>query len=643
MELKYKKFSLFCLSTIFSTASALAATENISTITIPDESLKPHSLNDKNSLRPVDVSFKAIVYQKKPLNINKKQKVSKRLNVNPASALQSVIASTNSATVNSWTNIVTVSNRTFSGVKTLDGVYDPAISGDGNIVTIREGVNGKLVNINYSNPFSPYVTDITPSNMFPPYDDTAYPMAISAYLDSDGQYRSGMWGPLVKPGIVKVNPSGNAWNNTFKLYTSFSAAGHTHDIDRYGNKMAIMRRANDGSGYKHNIYSVDASTVFNGGGYSSKLLSNSYNQEFVNASSNSQYPKISGSGQFIAYESNSYDIVPNDTNYVRDIFVVNTTTQKNAANRNIRINLASDGTQANGSSSSPDISDDGRLVVYSTTATNLVAEGVGGIILHNRLYNTNTLISVNASGIPATSYGNPSISYDGRFIAFESSDNNLTTDNVTGNNAYVYDVQTGEVRLASYSLADGSYNITASRTNISANGDHLVFLSGEYVYQVENPFENPVGWAASILTDDTGDVFRILDTRDASKIESKFGIPIKIINSDNAVKNIQIKNYMYYWTGSQYAYTGWAPHNDICSNFPTHCVNGLPQYAIGKNESLPDYIQYTFPFPASWPLTEYISVFIVTNVDTGSSVQLQMNMCKQNGNPSASLCSAIEQ
>ena len=46
----------------------------------------------------------------------------------------------NSSTVNAWANIIVAGNRTFSGVKTLDGVYDPAITGDGNIVTIYSGV-----------------------------------------------------------------------------------------------------------------------------------------------------------------------------------------------------------------------------------------------------------------------------------------------------------------------------------------------------------------------------------------------------------------------------------------------------------------------------------------------------------------------
>lgn len=645
MELKHNKLSLFGLSAIFSVTTALAATDNATDnimITSANDlelhSYKNGQLSPATNL-PLLLPIDRTVIQKESLDLNKIKRLSKASKYSASKSRRVSTASTSSSTVNYWTNTIIAGNRTFSGIKTVDGVYDPAITGDGNIVTIRDGVNGELVNINYSNPSSPIATNITPNGM----SGASYPMAISAYKDDDGQYRSGMWGPLIKPGVVKVNPSGNAWSNTSQLYDIFPDAGHTHDIDRYGETLAIMRRANGGSGWKHNVMSINTSTVFNGGSFSYKLLSNEYGQEFVNASSNSQYPKISGSGQFIAYQSDSYNIVPNDTNYKRDVFVVNTTTQKDASTRNVRISVASDGTQANGSSSSPDISDDGRLVVYSTTATNLVTEGAGGIILHDRLYNTNILISVNASGIPATSYGNPSISYDGRFIAFESADNNLTTDDVTGNNAYVYDATTGEVRLASYSFTDGSYNLTASKTVISANGDHLVFLSGEYVYRVESPFENSNGWAASILTDDTGDIYRILDTRDGSMPESRFNIPIKIINKDNDVKNIRIENYMYYWTGSQYAYTGWTPHNDVCSNFPTHCTNGVPQYAISNNESLPKYTDYNIPFPANWPLTEYISVYVVTDMGTGNSVQLQMNMCKQNGNASASLCSAIEQ
>lgn len=623
MELIYNKLSLLCFSVLFSTTIALAATDNI--ITTPVNNLELHSVKEKQLSPPIDLPFKLAVGQKKHLAINKIQKHSKS---GTSKSFSVSTASTSSAPLNYWTNIIIAGSRTFSGIKTLGGVYDPSITGDGNIVTIRDGVNGELVNINYSNPSSPTATNITPNGM----SGASYPMAVSAYVDTAGQYRSGMWGPLIKPGIVKVNPSGNAWSNTSHLYDTFPAAGHTHDIDRYGDKLAIMRRANDGDGWKHNIMSVDTSTVYNSGSFSRKLLSNEYGQEFVNASSNSQHPKISGSGQFIAYQSNSHNIVQNDTNYKRDIFVVNTTTQKNAFTRNERINLASDGTQANGSSSSPDISDDGRLIVYSTTATNLVTQGVGGIILHDRLLNTNTLISVNASGIAATNYDNPSMSYDGRFIAFESSDNNLTSDDVTGSNAYVYDSTTGEVRLASYSFTDGSYNLTVSRTTISANGDHLVFLSGEYVYRVESPFEVQGGLTASVLTDEDKDIYAQL-----TPASPAFKFPIKLVNSSNVNKVVSIQHYVLFHDGSSWVIYGGI-HSNLCGQADqkensdiVSCVNNIPTYSITPNESSPNYVNYyDMPIYNALPtnVNSWMSYFIVIDETTGLRKDLQMQFYK---------------
>jgi len=627
MELKYNKLSLLCLSALFSTTTTLAATDaainNIVVISAND--LELHSLKGQHLSPPVDLPLvlpkNIIVGKKKSFAINEAPQRSKISEPTTSTPLLVSTASASSSSVNYWTNTIIAGNRTFSGIKTVDGVYDPAITGDGNIVTVRDGINGELVNINYSNPSSPIATNITPNGM----SGASYPMAISAYLDGDGQYRSGMWGPLIKPGVVKVNPSGNAWSNTSHLYDTFPAAGHTHDIDRYGETLAIMRRANDGDGWRHNVMSVDTSTVFNGGSFSRKLLSNEYGEEFVNASSNSQYPKVSGSGQFITYQSNSHNIVQNDTNYKRDIFVVNTTTQKNAFTRNERINLASDGTQANGSSSSPDISDDGRLVVYSTAATNLVTQNVGGIILHDRLYNTNTLISVNASGLPATSYGNPSMSYDGRFIAFESSDNNLTSDDVTGNNAYVYDATTGEVRLASYSFTDGSYDLTASRTVISANGDHLVFLSGEYVYRVESPFDASTGLVASVLTDKRGDIVRSVTVS-----EPDFMFPVKLVNKTANIKTVSIVNQLYYFNGTNYTLFANL-HPMMCgdimeqTNTAIPCINSVPTFDIGPNSSDPAYITYDeIAFGTIYSGVQWLSYFIVTDESTGEQSHLIM-------------------
>ncbi|WP_460883058.1 hypothetical protein [Pseudaeromonas pectinilytica] len=55
-----------------------------------------------------------------------------------------------------WTNIISApEGRIFSGVNVYGGIDDPSISGDGSIVTVRNDPEGKLININYSNPNSP--------------------------------------------------------------------------------------------------------------------------------------------------------------------------------------------------------------------------------------------------------------------------------------------------------------------------------------------------------------------------------------------------------------------------------------------------------------------------------------------------------
>jgi Tol biopolymer transport system component len=77
---------------------------------------------------------------------------------------------------------------------------------------------------------------------------------------------------------------------------------------------------------------------------------------------------ISGDGRYVAFDNDGNDLVPNDTNNARDIFVrdvIGATTE--------RVSVASDGTQANNYSQTPAISADGRFVVFGSYSTNLVA------------------------------------------------------------------------------------------------------------------------------------------------------------------------------------------------------------------------------------------------------------------------------
>ena len=141
-------------------------------------------------------------------------------------------------------------------------------------------------------------------------------------------------------------------------------------------------------------------------------------------SSESNFPSISADGRFVAFESFASDFVPGDINYdtetaVRDIFVRDTLT-----NTTTRVSVDSAGNQVNGNSDSPSISADGRFVAFNSFASNIVpgdTNNTSDIFVRDTLTNTTTRVSVDSAGNQRNlQSGSPSISADGRFVAFTS-------------------------------------------------------------------------------------------------------------------------------------------------------------------------------------------------------------------------------
>jgi dipeptidyl aminopeptidase/acylaminoacyl peptidase len=147
---------------------------------------------------------------------------------------------------------------------------------------------------------------------------------------------------------------------------------------------------------------------------------------------------VSSNGQFVAFSSDADNVVTQDTNGLRDIFV------RDLVNGvNILVSVGSDGRPAAGNSTDPSISADGRSVVFSSTATNLV-NGVNTnatqIYLRDLAVGSNTLISVSTNGgSPADSPCRaPIISSDGRFVHFVSTSQNLAPVNSASNNTNLF-------------------------------------------------------------------------------------------------------------------------------------------------------------------------------------------------------------
>ena len=158
---------------------------------------------------------------------------------------------------------------------------------------------------------------------------------------------------------------------------------------------------------------------------------------------------ISGDGRYVAFQSDASNLVTGDTNGMGDVFVHDRQTGQTT-----RVSVASGGTEANGSSGSPNLSNDGRFVVFSSSATNLVSGDTNGktdVFVHDRQTGATTRVSVNSIGIQADGGGGSAdVSGDGRYVLFRSKSNNLWPEAEDYYELiYVHDRQTGQTTLAS--------------------------------------------------------------------------------------------------------------------------------------------------------------------------------------------------
>ncbi|MCB8980632.1 MAG: PD40 domain-containing protein [Ardenticatenaceae bacterium] len=198
----------------------------------------------------------------------------------------------------------------------------------------------------------------------------------------------------------------------------------------------------------------------------------------IQANAESWYPAISADGRYVAFESWASNLVNGDTNGYRDIFLHDTQT-----GATIRVSIASDGTQADGGSMYPVISADGRYVAFRSYASNLVSGDTNGnpdIFLHDTQTGETVRISVDSNGTEAN--GNqvsPAISADGRYVAFDSDASNLVNDDTNGvNDIFLHDTENGEtIRVSVGSNGMQGNDHSWKRPAVSADGRFVVFES----------------------------------------------------------------------------------------------------------------------------------------------------------------------
>ncbi len=198
-------------------------------------------------------------------------------------------------------------------------------------------------------------------------------------------------------------------------------------------------------------------------------------------------PAISDDGRYVAFCSYATNLTPNDNNNVVDVFL-----RDRAAGSTVLVSRSIFGTSGNDVSCKPnaglaraigpDITGDGRFIVFESFASDLIGNdnnGASDIFRYDRTSGTIVRVSVDSNGFEANgSSSYPTVSADGNIVAFQSDATNLVSGD--GNNytdVFARDIGAGLTRRLSVRSDGAEGNGDSFEPAISANGQNVAFAS----------------------------------------------------------------------------------------------------------------------------------------------------------------------
>ncbi|MBF0123757.1 MAG: VCBS repeat-containing protein [Magnetococcales bacterium] len=245
-------------------------------------------------------------------------------------------------------------------------------------------------------------------------------------------------------------------------------------------------------------------------------------------------PSISADGRFVAFSSHASNLVPGDTNFGSDIFVYDRATSTTS-----RVNISSKGAQSFGGSYNPSISDDGRFVAFASGDyiwdPGLVSgdsNGYADIFVYDRSLYKISRVSTASNGFQSNGHSHElSISGDGRFVAFASSASNLVSDDTNGTtDIFIVSTTTIPIPLA--------LDLAAADDNDISNSDNITFQTSALTISGSG------GMAGNklVLFDDANDNSTI-DSDEAlattSLIAATWSADISLVAGTHAIRAIQ--------------------------------------------------------------------------------------------------------
>jgi len=185
---------------------------------------------------------------------------------------------------------------------------------------------------------------------------------------------------------------------------------------------------------------------------------------------------VSEDGRYIVFDSHASNIVGNDTNNARDIFLYDRNTHQLEL-----ISVDNNGQRGSGHSRVASISADGRYVAFESLSA-LAPGGTNGVFqiyLRDRQTHTTRLISANASGVAGNGPAyRPHISADGSLVVFDSTASNLSGQDQNGySDVFIKHVATGQVERVSMAAGGGQANNGSYEAQMSSDGRYVVFVS----------------------------------------------------------------------------------------------------------------------------------------------------------------------
>ncbi len=185
---------------------------------------------------------------------------------------------------------------------------------------------------------------------------------------------------------------------------------------------------------------------------------------------------LSGDGRYVAFSSQADNLVADDTNEASDIFV-----RDRQTGTSVRVSIASDGEQGDRGSFQPSISDDGRYVAFTSEATNFSDnefDQLPDLFVHDRSTGLTSLINVSSANLRANAdSANAVLAPDGSAVAFYSRATTLEPgfENIFFD-VFVRDLLTQKTELISSAIEEPA-NANSFNPALSTRGQWVAFQS----------------------------------------------------------------------------------------------------------------------------------------------------------------------